>query len=155
MRLVPGIGMISSPCWSSQARATCPAVALYLALRALRPSAIFRMSGKHSWYLTLSWNHLDQTHPLISMHVQIKHSASLGLDGQRILILTYCPVKIPRPIGLYATTLTPNSRAVASRPICGFSISKMNGEYSTSMAAMGWTACARRRLVLEHSERPK
>ena len=39
--------------------------------------------------------------------------------------------------------------------MAGSSMSRLKGEYSTCTAAMGWTACARRREVEEHSERPR
>ena len=35
------------------------------------------------------------------------------------------------------------------------SMSKVKGEYSTSMAEMGWTACALRRVEAEISESPR
>ncbi len=46
--VVPGIGMISSPCASSQAREIWPAVALYFLPRAASPSHSFKMFGKFS-----------------------------------------------------------------------------------------------------------
>ncbi len=72
-----------------------------------------------------------------------------------IVALTYLPVRKPRPRGAYATIATPSSRAVLSRPIFSSSMSSVKGEYSTSSAAMGWTACARRRVAAEHSEIPR
>jgi hypothetical protein len=52
-------------------------------------------------------------------------------------------------------TATPSSRAVARSPILGSSMSSANGEYSTWMAVIGCTACARRSVVAEHSDKPR
>lgn len=51
--------------------------------------------------------------------------------------------------------VTPNSLAVSNNAILGSSMSKTKGEYSTCTADIGWTACARRRALAEHSERPR
>ena len=51
--------------------------------------------------------------------------------------------------------LTPSSLAVFKSPIVSSSISKVKGEYSTSMAAIGWMACALRRVEAEISESPR
>lgn len=69
-------------------------------------------------------------------------------------ILTTWPVRIPRPSGEYATTVIPSSRQTSRTPICGSSISRLNGEYSTSTAATGCTAWARRIVAAETSESP-
>ena len=61
----------------------------------------------------------------------------------------------PLPRGAYATTLTPSSLAVFKSPIASSSISKVKGEYSTWMAAMGWMACALRRVEAEISQSPR
>jgi len=60
----------------------------------------------------------------------------------------------PLPRGEYATILTPSSLAVFKSLMDSSSISKVKGEYSTSMAEMGWTACALRRVKAEISESP-
>ena len=60
----------------------------------------------------------------------------------------------PLPRGEYATILAPSSLAVFKSPIVSSSMSKVKGEYSTSMAAMGWMAWARRRVEAEISESP-
>lgn len=46
--VVPGMGMMSSPCARSHARAIWPAVALYFLPMVARPSASFTMFGKFS-----------------------------------------------------------------------------------------------------------
>ena len=68
--------------------------------------------------------------------------------------LTYLPVRIPRPRGLYATTGIPNSCAAENKPTDLASESSVNGEYSICRAAMGCTAFARRRVSAEHSDIP-
>ena len=67
---------------------------------------------------------------------------------------TYFPVRRPLPSGEYAYTVTPSSRAACNAPIFGSSASKVNGEYSTWIAAIGWTLYARRRVSPLHSQMP-
>ena len=51
--------------------------------------------------------------------------------------------------------LTPSSFATFRSPMDSSSMSKVKAEYSTSMAEMGWTACALRRMEAEISESPR
>ena len=73
------------------------------------------------------------------------------------MTLTNFPASKPRPSGEYATTGIPSSRAVASSPSfgSGFSMSSVNGEYSTWTAVIGCTACARRNAAGDGSESPR
>jgi hypothetical protein len=64
------------------------------------------------------------------------------------------PVRRPRPSGEYANIVTPSSRAAVKTAIFGSSLSKVNGEYSTWIADIGWTLCARRRVSPVHSQIP-
>ena len=65
------------------------------------------------------------------------------------------PVINPLASGLYATMVTPSSRAVLRRLVVSDSISRTNGEYSICSAAIGCTAWARRRSSALHSDRPR
>ena len=75
-------------------------------------------------------------------------------DEELLVLRTYLPVRIPLPRGEYANTVTPSSRAACRAPIFGSSGSRVNGEYSTWIAAIGWTLYARRKVSPLHSHRP-
>lgn len=69
--------------------------------------------------------------------LRVIRTALLKSPSSRSSKLLKAPVKIPRPRGLYATTVTPNSRQAFKIPISGPSISRKKGEYSTWTAAIG------------------
>jgi hypothetical protein len=68
--------------------------------------------------------------------------------------LLICPVKNPRPRGLYATTAIPSSRHVSRIPISGDSISRAKGLYSSCTASIWCTFSALRIVAAETSLRP-
>lgn len=79
-------------------------------------------------------------------------SATKSSRPEDLGALTKRPVSNPRPSGEYATTAIPSSRAVLRTSSSSMSSAKR--EYSTWMALMGWTLCARRMVEAVHSERP-
>lgn len=131
----PGMGKISAPCASSHARVSWPGVTPLLAAMVLIFSTNARFLAKFS---------CEKRGRLF------RKSSSAKSAGDLI-----CPVNMPRPRGLYATTATPSSRAVRRMSTWGFSMSTENGLYSTWMAVMGWTAWARRSVAAETSQRPR
>ncbi|MCY1377290.1 hypothetical protein D9M69_648540 [compost metagenome] len=67
------------------------------------------------------------------------------------LLTLSSPHRKPRPTGLKATKAMPNSRQVSSTAISGL---RVHREYSVCTAVMGCTACARRKVGADTSERP-
>ena len=57
----------------------------------------------------------------------------------------------PRASGLKATKAAPISRQVSSTAISGL---RVHSEYSVCTAAIGCTACARRKVAADTSDRP-
>ena len=62
-----------------------------------------------------------------------------------------CPPSAPRATGEKATKATPSSRQACNIPSSG---ARVHSEYSDCMAAIGWTACARRSVSGAISDRP-
>jgi hypothetical protein len=65
---------------------------------------------------------------------------------------TYFPVRRPLPSGEYTNAATPSLHTAPKAPIFGSSASKVNGEYSTWFAMMGWTLCAHHSVSLLDSQ---
>ena len=109
--LVPGIGITSSSCASSKASASCPGVIqCFLAISSILCTSLM-FFGKFS---------------AENLGANFRKSPSSKSSGD-----LYCPVRMPRPSGLYATIATPSSLQVSINPIWGSSISIANGLYST------------------------
>jgi hypothetical protein len=72
--------------------------------------------------------------------------------GVEVSGLVICPVRNPRPSGLYATKPMPSSRTVGRISSSG---SRLQSEYSVCSALTGWTACARRIVAGAASDSPR
>ncbi len=131
-RLVPGMGTMSSPWASSQASATCPAVARFAAASCLTFSTSFRFAARFS-----PWKRGKRI---------IRASVAGSVPAP------IAPVSRPRPSGLYGTKPIPSSRVV-------FKISastwRSKIEYSVWSALIGCTACARRIVFGLASDSPR
>jgi hypothetical protein len=100
MRLVPGIGAMSSPCARSQANATCAGDALSSEATALTSPTMRRFCSKL---------------PSVKRGLLLRQSSSARSWGERIV-----PVRKPCPSGAYGTKPMPGSRrACAWRTVSG------------------------------------
>jgi hypothetical protein len=102
----------------------------------------------------VAWDHAAEVMRLQVIMRALVYDVSLT-SQDRGITHTMLPESMPRPRGEYATIVTPSSRAVLRRSIFGSSMSSENGEYSIWRALIGCTACARRSVDAEHSERPR
>src|SRR5450759_4235059 len=122
IRRVPGIGTMSVPWASTQARAS------WLGVTPLRSAMAT------TWPSTARF--LAKFSPWKRGELRRKSSAS------KSSMLRIRPERKPRPSGEYGTKPIPSSRTVASTP--SSSTSRVNNEYSVCTALSGWVACARR-----------
>src|SRR5665647_2129128 len=122
IRRVPGIGTMSVPWASTQARAS------WLGVMPLRSAMAT------TWPSTARF--LTKFSPWKRGELRRKSSAS------KSSMLRIRPERKPRPSGEYGTKPIPSSRTVASTP--SSSTSRVNNEYSVCTALSGWVACARR-----------
>ena len=159
------MGITFLPWAMSQAKATCPAVALCRDAISFSVSTNLSTLGKFSLEKLRTRSVKPAYYVLLTLTgagngASLSRGSHQGFSITKLVFshsgsdiaLTYWPVKIPRPNGLYATTAIPSSCATLKRSV--FCSSKSKGEYSIWRAEMGWTACARRRVSMEHSEIP-
>ena len=131
-RLVPGIGTMSGPWWSSHASASCAAVTPLL--RAISPMRVATATLASKFPSAKRGNRLRRV------------SVAASVSG------VSAPVRMPRPSGLYATKPMPSSRMAGSTDS---SASRANSEYSDCTAEIGCTAFARRMVAEPASLNPR
>ncbi len=154
---VPGMGMTSGPCARSQASVTCPAEALCFTPICLISSTTLSTLGKFSFEyrgIMRRRSLSSKSSGLVCETTPPFLRSSLCSGTNKYVRRTYLPVRSPLPSGEYANTVTPSSRAACRAPIFGSSPSRVKGEYSTWIAEIGWTLCARLRVSPLHSQIP-
>lgn len=129
------MGIISGPCASSHARATCAGVLPWKLATSCKRRTSFKIWDKFP--PRVLWLHATQ------------------VVRRNVLVRWNWSDKAPRPIGLKATMATPSSRQDLRMSEFENSMSSLNRLYSFCTAVMRWTACARRKVAAETSDRPR